>query len=132
MAPTTRPRRPEEQAGADYHFLTPAAFDDLRARDELLEHATYSGNCYNCSNSDWDSGSAAAGFVAGAVVTGAVAAASTYPSTTTVVATSSPPCSVAPTSVSGVSYYRCGATWYTAGYENSGVVYMPVAPPPGY
>ena len=43
---TTRPRRPEEQAGADYHFLTPAAFDDLRARDELLEHATYSGNCY--------------------------------------------------------------------------------------
>jgi guanylate kinase len=43
---TTRPRRPEEQEGVDYHFLTQAAFDGLRAQDELLEHATYAGNCY--------------------------------------------------------------------------------------
>jgi hypothetical protein len=36
---------------------------------------------------------------------------------------------VAPTSVGGVAYYQCGATWYTAGYGGSGVVYMPVPPP---
>jgi hypothetical protein len=40
-----------------------------------------------------------------------------------------PPCSVAPTNVSGVEYYQCGSTWYTAGYSGGGVVYMPVAPP---
>jgi hypothetical protein len=34
--------------------------------------------------------------------------------------------------VSGVPYYKCGATWYTAGYASSGVVYMPVPPPSGY
>ena len=43
-----------------------------------------------------------------------------------------PPCNVAPVPVSGVPYYKCGATWYTAGYASSGVVYMPVPPPPGY
>ena len=88
-------------------------------------------SCYNCG---WDSGDAAAGFVAGAVVAGAVAAASTP---TTVVTTApppqvAPPCNVAPIPVSGVPYYKCGATWYTAGYGSAGVVYMPVSPPPGY
>jgi hypothetical protein len=94
-------------------------------------------NCYNCSN--WDSGSAAAGFVAGAVVAGAAVAAS-QPTTTAVVATApapapapvAPPCNVAAVPVSGVPYYKCGATWYTAGYGSNGVVYMPVPPPPGY
>ncbi len=43
-----------------------------------------------------------------------------------------PPCNVAPVPVSGVPYYKCGATWYTAGYGSGGVVYMPVPPPPGY
>jgi guanylate kinase len=43
---TTRPRRPAEQEGVDYHFLTRATFDDLRGRDELLEHATYAGHSY--------------------------------------------------------------------------------------
>src|SRR5262245_3938247 len=33
---------------------------------------------------------------------------------------------------SGVPYYKCGATWYAAGYANSGVVYVPVPPPQGY
>jgi len=36
-----------------------------------------------------------------------------------------PPCDVAPVPVSGVPYYKCGATWYTAGYGSTGVVYMP-------
>jgi hypothetical protein len=98
------------------------------------------GGCNNCSN-NWDSGDAAAGFVAGAIVGGVVvAAASTPPPTTTAVTTApapppapvAPPCNVAPIPVSGVPYYKCGATWYTAGYASSGVVYMPVPPPPGY
>jgi hypothetical protein len=97
-----------------------------------------SGGCHNCSN--WDSGDAAAGFVAGAIVGGAVVAAASTPTTTTVVTTApapapapvAPPCNVAPIPVSGVPYYKCGPTWYTAGYAASGVVYMPVPPPPGY
>jgi hypothetical protein len=95
------------------------------------------GSCSNCSN--WDSGDAAAGFVAGAVVAGGVAAATaaaSSPPTTTVVAAApapvAPPCNVAPIPVEGVPYYKCGATWYTAGYASTGVVYMPVQPPPGY
>lgn len=36
---TTRPRRPEERDGVDYHFLSEAAFKDLIARGELLEYA---------------------------------------------------------------------------------------------
>jgi hypothetical protein len=47
-------------------------------------------------------------------------------------ATAAPPCNVAPVPVSVVPYYKCGATWYTAGYGSNGVVYMPVPPPPGY
>jgi hypothetical protein len=91
------------------------------------------GGCYNCSN--WDSGDAAAGFVAGAIVGGAVVA-SSQPKTTTVVVAApapvAPPCNVYPVPVGGTPYYHCGATWYTAGYASTGVVYMPVPPPPGY
>ena len=39
---------------------------------------------------------------------------------------------VAPVPVDGVPYYKCGSTWYTAGYGSAGVVYMPVPPPAGY
>jgi hypothetical protein len=94
----------------------------------------YGGSgCYNCAH--WDSGDAAAGFVAGAIVGGAVVAAS-QPKTTTVVVAApapvAPPCNVYPVPVGGTPYYHCGATWYTAGYASTGVVYMPVPPPPGY
>jgi guanylate kinase len=40
---TTRPRRPHERDGIDYHFLSEAAFRDLIARGELLEHALVYG-----------------------------------------------------------------------------------------
>ena len=40
---TSRPRRPNEVDGVDYHFLTEEAFEDLLARDELLEHALVYG-----------------------------------------------------------------------------------------
>ncbi|WP_087648865.1 hypothetical protein [Caballeronia choica] len=90
-------------------------------------------DCHNCSNSDWDGGSAAAGFVAGAVVMGAAAAA-TAPHAVPVAAPApvAPPCNVAPVAVGEVAYYRCGSTWYAAGYASSGVVYTPVPAPPGY
>ena len=92
------------------------------------------GNCNNCAN--WDNGDAAAGLAVGAIVGGALVAAASQPATTTVVTTApapvASPCNVAPVPVSGVPYYKCGATWYTAGYASIGVVYMPVPPPPGY
>ena len=36
---TTRPRRPAERDGIDYHFLDVPSFDAMVARGELLEHA---------------------------------------------------------------------------------------------
>ncbi len=43
---TTRPMRPGEIDGADYHFIDQAVFDTMVARDELLEHATVFGHSY--------------------------------------------------------------------------------------
>ena len=43
---TTRARRPSEVDGRHYHFIDRAAFDDLRARDDLLEWAEVHGNFY--------------------------------------------------------------------------------------
>lgn len=43
---TTRPRRPNEVDGRDYHFVTRAAFDDMVAADAFLEHAQVFDNAY--------------------------------------------------------------------------------------
>ncbi|MFA4943570.1 MAG: guanylate kinase [Lentisphaeria bacterium] len=43
---TTRPPRPGEQGGRDYHFLSRAAFEAAIAADEFLEHAEVHGNYY--------------------------------------------------------------------------------------
>jgi guanylate kinase len=43
---TTRPRRPSEIDGRDYHFIDRAAFDRMVRQGELLEHATVFGNSY--------------------------------------------------------------------------------------
>jgi guanylate kinase len=40
---TTRPRRPGEIDGVDYHFVSQATFTDLIERGELLEHALVYG-----------------------------------------------------------------------------------------
>lgn len=37
---TTRPPRPRELDGQDYHFIKPADFDAMVQRNELLEHAS--------------------------------------------------------------------------------------------
>lgn len=43
---TTRPRRPGESDGRDYHFIDRARFDAMVAQGELLEHATVFGHSY--------------------------------------------------------------------------------------
>jgi len=43
---TTRPRRPGEVDGVDYHFVDAVAFDRLVGEAALLEHAKVFGNYY--------------------------------------------------------------------------------------
>ena len=43
---TTRPKRAGEVDGQHYHFISQAAFDEMVAKGELLEHAVVFGNCY--------------------------------------------------------------------------------------
>jgi guanylate kinase len=43
---TTRPRRPGEVDGRDYYFVDQKRFDEMVARDELLEWATVFDNSY--------------------------------------------------------------------------------------
>ena len=46
ISATTRPKRPGEINGKDYHFVTDAQFQDMVADGELLEHAHVFGNYY--------------------------------------------------------------------------------------
>ena len=48
---TTRPPRPRERAGVDYHFVALDRFMELRAAGEFLEHAHVHGNWYATSAS---------------------------------------------------------------------------------
>lgn len=43
---TTRPPRPDERDGVDYHFVGEERFEALRSRGALLEWATYAGHRY--------------------------------------------------------------------------------------
>ena len=43
---TTRPPRPGEVDGVEYHFVDQAEFDRMVEAGELLEHASYAGNSY--------------------------------------------------------------------------------------
>jgi guanylate kinase len=55
VSATTRPPRPGERDGIDYHFLTPAQFDARVAAGDFLEHAYYSGHRYGTLRSEVDS-----------------------------------------------------------------------------
>lgn len=43
---TTRPPRPGERDGVEYHFVDDAEFARMVAAGDLLEHASYAGSCY--------------------------------------------------------------------------------------
>jgi guanylate kinase len=46
---TTRPMRPGEQGGVNYHFCAHTAFDSMLKHSEFLEHAEVFGNLYGTS-----------------------------------------------------------------------------------
>ena len=46
---TTRPPRPREREGEDYHFVNRERFGELVATGAFLEHAEYAGNLYGTS-----------------------------------------------------------------------------------
>jgi guanylate kinase len=52
VSATTRPPRPGERDGVDYHFLTPQEFDRRAQSDDFVEHATYSGQRYGTLRSE--------------------------------------------------------------------------------
>jgi|SRR6185369_2030342 len=46
VSATTRPPRPGETEGVEYHFVDRDRFDRMVKDDELVEHAEFAGNCY--------------------------------------------------------------------------------------
>lgn len=46
VSATTRPPRPGEMDGVDYHFITRERFMEWIDRNAFLEHAEFVGNCY--------------------------------------------------------------------------------------
>jgi guanylate kinase len=52
VSATTRPPRPGEQDGVDYHFLSDAEFERRVLSGEFVEHATYSGRRYGTLRSE--------------------------------------------------------------------------------
>lgn len=52
---TTRPPRPGEQDGVDYHFVSEPVFEELVERGEFLEHAWVFDRYYGTSHSAVDS-----------------------------------------------------------------------------
>jgi guanylate kinase len=56
---TTRPQRPGEVAGRDYHFITPEVFEAMVRRGEFAEHAFVHGNRYGTAQPPIDAALAA-------------------------------------------------------------------------
>jgi guanylate kinase len=52
VSATTRPPRPGERDGVDYHFLSDDEFDRRVANGEFVEHARYSGHKYGTLRSE--------------------------------------------------------------------------------
>ena len=52
VSATTRPARPNEVDGRDYHFVDQVRFDALIAADDFLEYATVFGNSYGTPKAD--------------------------------------------------------------------------------
>jgi guanylate kinase len=56
VSATTRPLRPGERDGADYHFLTRPEFERRVAAGEFLEWAEYGGHLYGTLRSEVETG----------------------------------------------------------------------------
>ncbi|MEK9960999.1 MAG: guanylate kinase [Rhodobiaceae bacterium] len=52
ISATTRPPRPNEVDGRDYHFVDQARFDEMVASNAFLEYATVFGNSYGTPKAD--------------------------------------------------------------------------------
>jgi guanylate kinase len=52
VSATTRPPRPGERDGVDYHFLRAEEFEARVTAGDFVEHATYSGNRYGTLRSE--------------------------------------------------------------------------------
>ena len=52
VSATTRPPRPAEADGVDYHFLSDSEFDRRVAAGDFVEHASYSGQRYGTLRSE--------------------------------------------------------------------------------
>jgi len=52
VSATTRPPRPGERDGIDYYFLSEEEFERRVAREDFVEHATYSGHRYGTLRSE--------------------------------------------------------------------------------
>ncbi len=52
VSATTRPPRPGERDGVDYHFLTPDVFERRVADGDFVEHADYAGRRYGTLRSE--------------------------------------------------------------------------------
>jgi guanylate kinase len=52
VSATTRPPRPGEVNGRDYHFLSPEEFERRVQAGEFVEHAVYAGNRYGTLRSE--------------------------------------------------------------------------------
>lgn len=52
VSATTRAPRQREVDGRDYHYLAPEEFEELVAKGEFLEHASYSGHRYGTLRSE--------------------------------------------------------------------------------
>jgi guanylate kinase len=55
VSATTRPPRPGEVDGVDYHFMSDEEFERRLAGGEFVEHATYSGHRYGTLRSELES-----------------------------------------------------------------------------
>ena len=54
VSATTRPPRPGERDGVDYHFMTPESFEERVRAGEFLEYADYSQNRYGTLREEVD------------------------------------------------------------------------------
>lgn len=53
---TSRPPRPNEIDGIDYHFLTREKFEELVADEYFYEHVEFNGWLYGTANHQWHGG----------------------------------------------------------------------------